>query len=39
MVQSAYILDADKASPGIGRIHFHALLGHTLRGKTPRCPL
>jgi hypothetical protein len=31
MVQSAYVLDP-------GRIHFHALLGHTLRGTTPRPP-
>jgi len=38
MVQSAYVLDADKPAPGKGRIHFHALLGHTLRGTTPRCP-
>lgn len=37
-VQSAYILDADKPMPGKGRIHFHALLGHALRGTTPRCP-
>ena len=38
MVQSAYVLDADKPPPGKGRIHFHALLGHVLRGTTPRCP-
>ena len=38
MVQSAYVLDPDKPSPGKGRIHFHALLGHALRGTTPRPP-
>ena len=38
MVQSAYVLDPNKPSPGSGRIHFHALLGHALRGTTPRCP-
>jgi hypothetical protein len=32
MVQSAYVLDRDKPAPGKGRIHFHALLGHVLRG-------
>lgn len=38
MVQSAYVLDPGKPAPGKGRIHFHALLGHTLRGTTPRPP-
>jgi hypothetical protein len=38
MVQSAYVLDADKPAPGKGRIHFHALLGHTLRSTIPRPP-
>lgn len=38
MVQSAYVLDPDKPAPGRGRIHFHALLGHVLRGTTPRRP-
>ncbi len=38
MVQSAYVLDPDKPAPGKGRIHFHALLGHALRGTTPRRP-
>jgi hypothetical protein len=38
MVQSAYVLDPDKPSPGGGRIHFHALLGHALRGTVPRRP-
>jgi hypothetical protein len=38
MVQSAYVLDLDKPAPGKGRIHFHALLGHVLRGTTPRVP-
>jgi hypothetical protein len=38
MVQSAYILDPDKPAPGKGRIHFHALLGHVLRGTRPRRP-
>lgn len=38
MVQSAYVLDRDKAAPGKGRIHFHALLGHVLRGTSPRIP-
>jgi hypothetical protein len=37
-VQSAYILDPDKPAPGKGRIHFHALLGHVLRGTRPRRP-
>jgi len=35
MVQSAYVLDPDKPAPGKGRIHFHALLGHVLRGTIP----
>jgi hypothetical protein len=38
MVQSAYILDPEKPAPGKGRIHFHALLGHAIRGTTPRRP-
>ena len=38
MVQSAYVLDPDKPAPGKGRIHFHALLGHVLRGTAPRPP-
>jgi len=38
MVQSAYILERDKPAPAKGRIHFHALLGHVLRGTTPRPP-
>jgi hypothetical protein len=38
MVQSAYVLDWDKPAPGKGRIHFHALLGHVLRGTTPHVP-
>ena len=38
MVQSAYVLDRDKPAPGKGRISFHALLGHVLRGTTPRPP-
>lgn len=38
MVQSAYVLDPDKPRPGKGRIHFHALLGHVLRGTAPRPP-
>lgn len=38
MVQSAYVLDSKRPAPGKGRIHFHALLGHVLRGTTPRCP-
>lgn len=38
MVQSAYALDANKPAPGRGRITFHALLGHTLRGTIPRQP-
>lgn len=37
-VQSAYVLEPSKPSPGRGRIHFHALLGHTLRGTIPRRP-
>jgi hypothetical protein len=37
-VQSAYVLDPNKPSPGSGRIHFHALLGHALRGTIPRRP-
>jgi hypothetical protein len=38
LVQSAYVLDSEKPAPGSGRIHFHALLGHALRGTTPRRP-
>lgn len=38
MVQSAYVLDPNKPAPGRGRIGFHALLGHTLRGTIPRPP-
>jgi hypothetical protein len=38
MVQSAYIPDPDKTTPGEGRIHFHALLGHAIRGTTLRRP-
>lgn len=38
MVQSAYALDPAKRAPGHGRITFHALLGHTLRGTIPRPP-
>ena len=38
MVQSAYVLESNKPSPGSGRIHFHALLGHALRGTIPRRP-
>jgi len=38
MVQSAYVLDASKSPPGRGRISFHALLGHILRGTNPRPP-
>ncbi len=38
MVQSAYVLDGDKTVPGKGRIHFHALLGHVLRGTPPHPP-
>ena len=38
MVQSAYVLDPNRPAPGCGRISFYALLGHTLRGTTPRPP-
>jgi hypothetical protein len=38
MVQSAYVLDQEKPVPGKGRIHFHALLGHVLRGIVPHPP-
>ena len=38
MVQSAYVLDPDKPAPGKGRIRFHALVGHVLRGATPQRP-
>jgi hypothetical protein len=36
LVQSAYVLDREKAAPGKGRIHFHSLLAHALRGTRPR---
>ena len=38
MVQSAYVLDPERPAPGKGRIHFHGLLGHVLRGTTPKLP-
>lgn len=38
IVQSAYVLDADKPSPGKGKIGLNALLGHALRGTKPRRP-
>jgi hypothetical protein len=38
MVQSAYVLDANKPTPGKGNIGFRVLLGHTLRGTNPRPP-
>lgn len=38
MVQSAYVLDPNRPTPGRGRISFQALLGHTLRGTNPRPP-
>lgn len=38
MVQSAYVLDPIKPMPGHGVISFRALLGHALRGTTPRPP-
>jgi len=38
MVQSAYVLDRNKPSPGNGRINFRVLLEHTLRGRSPRKP-
>lgn len=38
LVQSAYVLGGGQAAPGKGRIHFHALLGHALRGTRPRRP-
>ena len=38
LVQSAYLLAPSQPTPGRGRIHFHALLGHTLRGTTPKPP-
>lgn len=37
-VESAYVLERDKPAPGKGRIHFHTLLGHVLRGTIPRRP-
>ncbi len=37
-VESAYVLDSNKPAPGRGRIHFHTLLGHVLRGTTPKRP-
>jgi hypothetical protein len=38
MVQSAYVLERDKPPPGKGRIHFNALVRHTLCGTTPHRP-
>jgi hypothetical protein len=38
MVQSAYALESGKPDPGKGKISFSALLGATLRGKTPKPP-
>lgn len=38
VVQSAYVLDISKASPGQGKIGFNVLLGHALRGSKPRRP-
>lgn len=38
MVQSAYVLGPANPTPGRGRITFHALLGHTVRGTIPRPP-
>ena len=38
IVQSAYVLDPAKRAPGSGRITFHALLSHTLRGTNPKPP-
>lgn len=37
-VESAYVLDRHKPAPGKGRIHFHTLLGHVIRGKPSRRP-
>lgn len=37
-VKSAYVLDSNKPTPGKGRISFHALIGHTLRGTRPHPP-
>jgi hypothetical protein len=37
-VKSAYVLDANKPTPGKGRISFHALVGHALRGTHPHPP-
>lgn len=38
MVQSAYVLARGKPAPGRGRITFHSLLGHALRGTNPQPP-
>jgi hypothetical protein len=38
IVQSAYVLNPSKQAPGLGRVAFHALLGHALRGTAPRQP-
>jgi hypothetical protein len=38
MVQSAYVIAPGKAAPSRGRITFHALLGHALRGTNPQPP-
>ncbi len=38
MVQSAYVLDRSRPTPRRGRISFQALLGHILRGTSPRPP-
>jgi hypothetical protein len=37
-VESAYVLDRDKPAPGKGRIHFHTLLGHVIRGRPAQRP-
>lgn len=36
LVQSAYEFDPSKPVPGRGKISFYALLGHALRGTSPR---
>ena len=38
VIQSAYLLDPNKAEPGRGRIGFNVLLGHALRGTQPKKP-
>lgn len=38
MVQSAYALEPSKPDPGKGKISFRALLGHAIRGTTPKPP-